>query len=291
MENRLSEDEKRHVEEHLAGCEMCSDEIEGLELFKDPGQLDDIVRELDRRIDLRKQGAVGIGKRTLLAAAAVIIILAGSVFIFRYMINKDQPPVMSETVSLVKDEPKAIQHIPTAGEEPAAPVPGPQEEMKSQGGGGDSPEPEPVFSGEQPEKPEMKMAETEYVPPGVGGVLALAGDTVSPEQDASMKITLYEEAVYGRLLMQSKGPGSDRFELALTEIDNKEYEKASYLLTGILDEQPENYAAVYYLAYCWHELKQDTKALEILNQFPADSTQEYYPKVIVLKEKILQTGR
>ncbi|NQV01666.1 MAG: zf-HC2 domain-containing protein, partial [Bacteroidia bacterium] len=96
LDDRLPRDEKHQIESHLADCEMCSDEIEGLSLLSDPYRLPAIVEELEHRIAAGNVRIFHLNTKMIMAAAAVIILLTGAIFIFRYIIHNQQEPMLTE---------------------------------------------------------------------------------------------------------------------------------------------------------------------------------------------------
>ncbi len=51
VKGELSGLERNQIERHLATCEMCSDELEGLSIMEHPERIDEISLELNQRID------------------------------------------------------------------------------------------------------------------------------------------------------------------------------------------------------------------------------------------------
>ena len=74
----LSKEEKRNVEMHLADCEICSDELEGLMLLQNPEQLNVLVDKLNKKIDLKtksKSELVFLQIKPYYSAAALVLVL------------------------------------------------------------------------------------------------------------------------------------------------------------------------------------------------------------------------
>lgn len=82
----LSDSDKRNVEMHLADCEMCSDELEGLSLLKKPKDLAFIIEELNEKIDFKSQAKPKLIflqrlKPYYSAAALVLVLISLSIFL------------------------------------------------------------------------------------------------------------------------------------------------------------------------------------------------------------------
>lgn len=80
----LSDSDKRNVEMHLADCEMCSDELEGLSLLKNPGNLAFIINNLNEKIDLKAKSKLVFLQRIrpyYSAAALILVLISISTFL------------------------------------------------------------------------------------------------------------------------------------------------------------------------------------------------------------------
>jgi len=97
VEGKLNAIEKRRLEEHLADCDMCNDEIEGLALLNEPNDIETIVSEINSRIDdklnVRKQRDFGFFFKI---AASVILLLGLSFIIYYQVYDKKQEKLVSE---------------------------------------------------------------------------------------------------------------------------------------------------------------------------------------------------
>lgn len=86
IKGELSGLEMNQVERHLAGCEMCSDELEGLSIMENPEKIDQISHELNQRIDLitttPKKEIPYLGMYIRLAASIIIILGISTVIYF-----------------------------------------------------------------------------------------------------------------------------------------------------------------------------------------------------------------
>ncbi|NJO90382.1 MAG: hypothetical protein HC831_16605 [Chloroflexia bacterium] len=88
LNGKLSEKEKNKVEVHIASCEMCRDEFEGLSLLEDKSKLAAIVGDLDEKIDKRiNEGGkkIPLFRNVYRIAAAIIILISSAWFISLYV--------------------------------------------------------------------------------------------------------------------------------------------------------------------------------------------------------------
>ena len=92
VEGRLSGSEKHAVERHLADCEMCSDEAEGMAMLSGKGRLETITREINKKIDERTgtQKKRQIFADFRLRAAALIIVILGIGSVIYIMVKNQQ---------------------------------------------------------------------------------------------------------------------------------------------------------------------------------------------------------
>ena len=103
VKGQLSDEEMHQIEMHLIDCEMCSDEIDGLTEMKDPKQLPDILEELEQRMAASQSKRFRLNTRMILAAAAVIVLLAGTVYLFRYVVWQTPETLVSEQITPLED--------------------------------------------------------------------------------------------------------------------------------------------------------------------------------------------
>ncbi len=88
LDGKLSEKEKNKIEIHIASCEMCRDEFEGLSLLEDKSKLTVILAELDQKIDERvntRGKKIPLFRNLYRIAAAVIILITSAWFISLYV--------------------------------------------------------------------------------------------------------------------------------------------------------------------------------------------------------------
>ncbi len=323
VDGRLSDSEKHRIEAHLVDCEMCSDEIEGLSLMKDPEQLPAIVEELDHKIAASRHRILRMRSRHILAAAAVIVLLVGAVFILRYAVWQQKDPLISEQ-KLQEDDTKEEDILRTEFEKTPPPVPESSAEKEEEKRTGDEQQPETVTEQEEipePETTSMIVEEIgaenaepvmdEIVPAkapepvpkpdiamegisltdaaGRGEAPAIAGIS----KDSSMEIEFGVDAVATRSVAgQSKAFRAKRvtspsaMEQAMLHYQEREYKQASALFEQILKQDSTNFRAVYHLAFCHIELNKVKEARKELEKILADPENEYYAKALILQEKI-----
>lgn len=126
LEENLPERQMHQIERHLLDCELCADAIEGLSFVKDPEQVDDSVNYLKRKIRKRslrepvlkrKKQKTPLLWRHMSVAAATIILVAGSILVFK--LNTHKPAIQPISLTKVKEEPSSVPVSP----EVAAPAP------------------------------------------------------------------------------------------------------------------------------------------------------------------------
>jgi len=118
IDNKLSAEQRFAVEKHLIDCELCSDALEGLSLLKDRTIIDSIKKEVGLKftpVQKKEPKVIGMSFRyRVLAVAASLALLIGSVFIFKNYIDKSKDVVADNSLP-VKEEFK--QGTPSTGEQ------------------------------------------------------------------------------------------------------------------------------------------------------------------------------
>ena len=296
VDNRLPDSEKHRIEIHLIDCEMCSDEVEGLTEMRDPEQLSAIVEELEQRVAVSQSRRFRLNTKVILAAAAVIVLLVGAVFIFRFVVWQNQEPLISEqaTTPLTEQEDDLQQKA-----DDEAPPPPPeaskqkQQEIRSRSDAIPEITPkkveapvaivESVFEvgvdeteAEIVEKPAIEeklavIADTQAIS-GMGGVV----DGVAPKTQAGFRKSVQAKQV----------PSLSTMKLAKVYFDAEDYKSASKMFRDIIASDSLNYDAIYHLAFCYHKLSRDKKALKELTKILTDPANDFYPQAHVLQEKI-----
>ncbi|HCT30917.1 MAG TPA: hypothetical protein DIW31_09320 [Bacteroidales bacterium] len=95
VKGELSGYEKNMVERHIASCEICSDELEGLSLLKKPERIDEITLDLHRKVDAilhKPYKEIPYLRLNIQVAATVLILIGVSAFYF-FVIYK--PPQLT----------------------------------------------------------------------------------------------------------------------------------------------------------------------------------------------------
>lgn len=101
MENKLTAQERRIVEVHLASCELCSDALEGLSLVRDKDKIRRIVADINEKI-LANNGVVKpksfwMNYRFSIAAAlAFLVISIGAYFMITNNSEKTDQKIFAE---------------------------------------------------------------------------------------------------------------------------------------------------------------------------------------------------
>ncbi len=85
IDNKLSTKERHAMEKHLVDCDLCSDALEGLEIVKDRNRIGLINQKINERIApiVNKKKIIKINYRAITAVAAGLLLLIGSVFLFK----------------------------------------------------------------------------------------------------------------------------------------------------------------------------------------------------------------
>ncbi len=104
LHGKLSEEEKNAMEQHLAGCELCSDALEGLAAMEHPEQIPVIVqqirRQMKRELQHHQSGHKKLRLYAWLSVAVIIILLILLVAFFAiHYTQRHQPQMRQEQVS------------------------------------------------------------------------------------------------------------------------------------------------------------------------------------------------
>ncbi len=288
VEKRSPVDQQHQIERHLVDCEMCSDEVEGLAAMRDPEQLPAIVEELEQRMAASQSKRFRLNTRMILAAAAVIVLLVGAVFAFRYVVWQSPDTLVSEQVTPAEDSsplPEALKEEEQKvsirqDEEPTVLAKKVEEPVKFTApaitdvsdGATTSDEIEAEIA-EEPVLVEEKLASVSdtQATPGMGGVAGVAPEVAAMSRKAAK-------------IDQSAAPST--MKLAMIYFKATEYSSAKNLFRDIIADDSSNNKAIYHLAFCYHELNRDSKALKVLEKILSDSTNNYFQEAQLLKEKI-----
>ncbi len=99
LNDKLSNEEKRIVEEHLIDCILCTDELEGLASMKDRRKLEGIVDSIQQELGVSDGRRLRIRPAFQLAAAiAVIFIVTGTIFLVDYLSDNGTREMISQSM-------------------------------------------------------------------------------------------------------------------------------------------------------------------------------------------------
>ena len=92
VEGKLSKEETRELELHLADCEICSDLVEGMQASGDLNHADEVITGLKSELKKgRKTKVIRMGWRSYLAiAASVAVVAIFSIFLINKFDNEEQ---------------------------------------------------------------------------------------------------------------------------------------------------------------------------------------------------------
>ncbi|TSA26652.1 MAG: hypothetical protein D4R67_07515 [Bacteroidetes bacterium] len=307
LDHQLSADKRHRIEAHLADCELCSDELEGLTRLSNPGHLPVIMEELEHRITARRIRVVRLKPRLILAAAAVIALLIGVAFIFRYVVQNQQQPLLteqhpaSEPTPLQPEEPaktdletQAVERQP--GTEPRTK----KEDLLSQEKTGivekkSTAVAPPESLAEAKEVSLIPMEEETIVDDsslsGAGESITVGGifkDTSTIGQFEAAGTQLPENTLRAKGLSGSDIAWSPNHIMrqALNYYEDENFRQAAKLFQQVIRQEPDNFKAIFYLARCYAELNKDKEALKTLEKLLVDPENEYYKQALDLKMKI-----
>ncbi len=114
VQQKLSKEQMRAVELHLADCELCNDVVEAYRIAGTPQLFAQDITEINTRIEKRisqpEPAIFSITRRNYFAIAASILVLVGVGFLFNYFVGESK----KETVSVLEK--------PKENTEPLAPA-------------------------------------------------------------------------------------------------------------------------------------------------------------------------
>lgn len=304
----LTEEEMHRVEQHLTDCEMCSDELEGLSGMKNPADLDLIVEELAQRIGRKRGRILGMSRNyALMAAAALLILILGSVAVVRMLTTTKVPELMTAHMDLAdKPGPEAVEPPPAPEKSrslalssgPAKPgrgknesdasrlqVPVVQDDLEQTAS-------EDGVTGDTTEVMEMVSYEEAVTAGGVVSAInvdSAAVQTVVAEYRAPLaiqaeakKAAAEKDAAVGMAASKS----ASVMEVAMEEFGARNYSHAAALFRQVTESRPDNYKATYYLAYCYFMEKQYDKALGTLAPILQKKVNDFYKEAAALSDTI-----
>ena len=112
VKGELSGEERNRVEKHLASCEMCCDELEGLSSLENTDSINNIVSELNSKVDEIVEGqkkTVPAWSAYLKIAASIILLLGVSSLIYFTAFRNAPSTMISSNIEFEIAEPSAIK--------------------------------------------------------------------------------------------------------------------------------------------------------------------------------------
>ena len=295
-QGKLPEGEMHLIERHLVDCEMCSDELEGLSRMKNPADLDRIAAEIGNDISRRQGRILGMTRNTfLMAAAAVVIFLAGSVFIIRLLTLNEPGTLMTGTGKL--PEPSVMQESASPSTQAPAHAMDKLSRTKQKPLVVEAKEEAPAVAGIMVEtEPEMNLAVvTEMEIPDEAAPVATTMDedsapaagTVAPSPVATeCEVVDGKVGLIGAAKESRKTAQPGRMDIAMNTFNAGDYKKAVALFEQVLKDEPGNSGASYYLAYSLFRLHEPDRAVKALKQILSDSGDVYYRKAVELSDSL-----
>ncbi len=297
--DELTGEEKHRIESHLLDCPMCTDELEGLSMMKDPGKLDEIMEEIRSGVAEKRTRVVRMNYRVVaLAAAAVFVLAIGTVLTVRLITGEHADMLKSPSYDGIARSPEIMQApSPTSSTQP---VPeGSKAKVKPAG--------KPISSEGKSEQsvPENttgaaaslvmtdseSKSRTDTVPASavqpsltnaVSEMTVPASESREEKQDLSKEALRKNASDAGGIQAQAPEPAKDAMEF----YKSGNYKKAAALFEEELKKKPDDSKIRYYSAFCYFNLKKLTKASAMLERILADPGDEYYPAARTLSDKI-----
>ena len=306
IRGELSGFERNQVERHLATCEMCSDEYEGLISIQDPSKIKIIANKLNERIDeivsTQKDKSIPLWGTYLKIAASIVLILGISSLVLFYATFKETPkhfmaeneifdiaapsPILESSKLIDKEAIGGIEN--QINKEKIAQ--GKSLEKKSEEGA-KLEQPAmvkyiaPVVADSISQmvtndemiaevKPEMidtqKVADSEAVVMEEVVTTAYGVAKKAEARDVSGRNKLSNmEPVAGVAITKDRKNNSDylnRKTLAIDLYDSQKYRNALSVFIKLKRDFPSNDSVIYYTALCNYQLK---RYIESINEFKA----------------------
>jgi tetratricopeptide (TPR) repeat protein len=288
----LTEEEMHRVEQHLTDCEMCSDELDGLSKMKNPADLDLIVEELTEQIG-RKRGRILSMSRNyaLMAAAALLILILGSVAVVRMLTRTEVPELKTVHMDLAdRPGPEAVEPPPApAKSRSLALSSGPAKPDREKNGSAVSRMQAPVVQNDQEQiaSTDVAAGDTDKDREMITAeeTVATGGVAAAINADSAAANTVISEYL-APSAFQAEAKKAAAMEAGMDEFAAGQYKNAAVFFEQVKDSQPGNYKAVYHLAYCYFSEKQYKKALETLAPILKDKENDFYKEASVLSDTI-----
>jgi hypothetical protein len=301
----LTEDEMHRVEQHLVDCEMCSDELEGLSRMKDPGELDLIVEELSEKIGRKRGKILGMSRNyALMAAAAILFIIIGSVVVVRLLTHPQEQDLMSLSMEMPSEPSETAPAAPSASPpQPLSTTPK-QTEKDTRATPATRPESPVVSEVKNPmaiagitradtiETKALALVREEE-PAGAIATATVADSTAANEVIVEYQVPHVIQADAKKAAAEKDAGQGMRgskdvsiMEIAMQEFTAGNYNRAKVFFEQVTSNEPNNYKAVYHLAYCYYMEMQYKKASRMLAPILKDAKNDYFKEATALSDTL-----
>lgn len=115
IDHKLSALEQHKVEKHLIDCDLCTDALDGLRLVKNRNKISEINTTINKQLALPEKKRVVFDIRTVMTAAAGLLLLIGGVFFFRQFITNSKENI-AELKTTISKESQSRENITTITE-------------------------------------------------------------------------------------------------------------------------------------------------------------------------------
>lgn len=294
----LKGEEKNRIEHHLMECEMCSDELGGMSKMRDVDALPQIVAGMQSEISAERRKVIRMSPRILLAAAAaVLVLLIGALFLFRslpmnekekILARQNRQPATAEMQAPVPDtlKPPASPARSSSGKQLLALVHHPEkkeaeremdasiaEKMKS-------PEPgavqDKIIVESLAPMVIQKDTTSQVRPiPTASGAVSENATNMLIQQPATR---LYEDKSAKRQMKSNAGRTRVDISAAMHLYDEEDYRQAAILFETRLQADTTSSADRYYLADCCFHLKDYANAKKLLQKIVNDPKDLFYKR-------------
>jgi len=296
----LSAEERQRIETHLAGCEMCSDELGGLSKMKDTEELPEIIAGIQSQLKKGHGKLIRMKPRMLImAAAAIVVVIIGLSILFRFIIPHSQEgPVSLQMEKPVQSPPPAL--VPAKHSEPAGKsmlaVLKPREK-KEENRVKEKPVPSVTENNMADEAPEADMVTRDSIPlqakqkdtvtlanaAGYSSVLPAGTADSKPVVISQPAMTEFKKDIGSRSERQK---ASAPIPTAMQLYSDEDYQPAALLFEKEIKSGPDGTANRYYLSDCYYHLKEYQKASDLLDKILSDPKDPFYEKANQLMKKV-----
>jgi len=305
--NKLSKNEKRQVEMHLADCEICNDQLEGLQILNSTEKLKQVENELNTQIDLyieKKTKTKKLNTKELfkkkkpvyLSIAALLLMLIGiNIFLYLNDFNSQENSSLAYDYS-IEEKSEKVDFSPASE----------QTKLNSSDSAFVSPnenlKPEKEKSFEKPINLKEKEVFEDYIAPDTNALITSRNSkyNASDNKSASSEITVFEdieadlvsdelteseveeqknESLTGNTSRNKKQSPSNNLQQAENLYNAKKYTESLQMLDSLkFQNQSKNYYQSMWLkALNYIELKEIEKAKTLLKEL-AETKNDYQNK-------------